>query len=249
MTPRKNRTAPRFYCPAPLEANTVLTLPEDLAHHAIRVLRLRSGTAITLFDGSGGEYPATLELQGKTAAARLESRSDTENELSTPLVLIQGIPANSKMDWILEKAVELGVHALIPVIAERSPPQPEGGRLEKRRQHWQRIVQSASEQCGRNRLMQVGPPVTLAQAFAAQADDNRQTLLCHPSGLALRETLRTDAPSVALAIGPEGGWSEQECQLAERQGIARVCFGSRVLRTETAGIALVAAATALLGLD
>lgn len=249
MTPRKNRTSPRFYCPVPLQGDTTLTLPETLAHYAVRVLRLRHGATITLFDGTGGEYPATLEIQGKTALAHLEAHIDTESELSVPLVLIQGIPASSKMDWILEKAVELGVHTLIPVLAERSPPQPTGDRLEKRRQHWQRIVQSASEQCGRNHLMQIDAPMSLAQAFTQQAEDKRLTLLCHPNGLSLREALPPTPTSLALTIGPEGGWSDQECLLAQQQGAQQVCFGNRVLRTETAGIALVAATTALLGLD
>ena len=249
MTSPKTRTSPRFYSPAPLEGGVTLALPEALAHHAVRVLRLRDGTAITLFDGSGGEYPATLEVKGKTAVAHLQEHLDVDNELAASLVLIQGIPANSKMDWILEKAVELGVHRLVPVVAERSPPQPDDKRLEKRRQHWDRIVQSASEQCGRNRLMQVEEPMSLQQAFALQAAENRPSLLCHPSGQTLRQALPAETTGVALAIGPEGGWSERECQLAEDQHIARICFGSRVLRTETAGIALVAATTALLGLD
>ena len=248
MTPRKTRTTPRFYCPIALAANTTLQLPDDLAHHAVRVLRMRHGAAITLFDGSGGEYPATLELQGKTAFAVLDEHVETEAELSTPITLIQGIPAHGKMDWILEKAVELGVHQFVPVIAERSPPQPDGDRLEKRRQHWQRIVQSASEQCGRNRLMQLAPPMSLQQAFRYQASTHSQILLCHPQGLSLSKTLRNDAP-ISLAIGPEGGWSDQELLLAEQAGVSKVCFGNRVLRTETAGIALVAATSALLNLN
>src|SRR5690606_6194109 len=189
MTPRKNRTAPRFYCPVPLQANTTLALPDELSHHAVRVLRLRDGAAITLFDGTGGEYPATLELRGKVAHARLEEHNDAQAELASPIVLIQGIPAHGKMDWILEKAVELGVHTFIPVIAERSPPQPEGDRLEKRRLHWQRVVQSASEQCGRNRLMHVAAPMTLSAAFNHEPAANGQILLCHPAGLPLRESL------------------------------------------------------------
>lgn len=240
-------TAPRFYCPTPLAAHQTIDLPDELAHHAVRVLRLRAGSDITLFDGAGGEYPATLDLQGRQAIARLGAHHAREAELAVRITLAQGLPASGKMDWIVEKAVELGVHALVPLLSRRSPPQPEGARLEKRLQHWQRIAQAAAEQCGRNRLMQIAPPLPSATFLQQAADDRQPVLLCHPEGNdTLSSALQPPPTALTLMVGPEGGWDDAELLAADRAGVRRIRFGARVLRTETAGLALVAAASALL---
>jgi len=239
--------APRFYCPTMLPARTTITLPEALAHHAVRVLRLRDGDSITLFNGQGGETPATLRVQGKSALAHLGDQDPREAELELCITLVQGLPASGKMDGIVEKAVELGVHTLVPVMAQRSPAQAQD-RLQKRLEHWQRIVQAASAQCGRNRLMQIAPPLPFAAALRQtpqQADAMR--LLCHPEGgQTLGQALAPPVRAVTLCVGPEGGWSAEERQLAQTLGVQTIRFGTRVLRTETAGIALVAAVSALL---
>lgn len=240
-------TAPRFYCPAPLAAHQTIELPDELAHHAVRVLRLRAGSDITLFDGAGGEYPATLDLQGRQAIARLGAHHAREAELAVRITLAQGLPASGKMDWIVEKAVELGVHALVPLLSRRSPPQPEGARLEKRLQHWQRIAQAAAEQCGRNRLMQIAPPQPSATFLQQAVVDRQPVLLCHPEGNdTLSSALQPPPTALTLMVGPEGGWDDAELLAADRAGVRRIRFGARVLRTETAGLALVAAASALL---
>jgi len=238
---------PRLYCPQPIAPGDALVLPDVLAHH-VRVLRLAEGDSVVLFDGRGGEIAATLAFEGKSARAVLGTRSDREAELAGRMTLLQGIPAGDKMDWIVEKAVELGVCRLQPVAARRSVTQLSGSRLDKRMLHWQRIIAAASEQCGRNRLMHLDRPRTLAETLSPPGPDPR--FLCDPAApVDLATALsRTGSPGgVELMVGPEGGWDEEELAIARHAGVDAVRFGSRVLRTETAGLALIAAATALLG--
>ncbi|WP_066459592.1 16S rRNA (uracil(1498)-N(3))-methyltransferase [Castellaniella caeni] len=234
----------RFFCPTPLQAHTRAVLPDALAHHALRVLRLPPGSAIVLFDGRGGQYPATLVADGRAAYADVGGHDPRDCELRGRLTLVQGIAGGDKMDWIVEKAVELGVGALYPVAAERSVLRLSGPRLDKRLTHWRAIVQAASEQCGRNRLMQVHAPAPLADCLGALEGP---TLFCHPDGPAdFAQALRAVDTRLSLLVGPEGGWSESELALARKRGLSAVRFGPRVLRTETAGLAMAAAATALL---
>ncbi|MDN5844130.1 MAG: 16S rRNA (uracil(1498)-N(3))-methyltransferase, partial [Alcaligenaceae bacterium] len=152
---------PRFHCPAPLAANTRIDLPAALAHHALRVLRLRPGTAITLFNGTGGEYAAVLHADGAQAWAETEGFNPIERELPGRITLLQGLASGDKMDWIIEKAVEMGIARLAPITAQRSVLQLSGPRLDKRMQHWRRIAQSAGEQCGRNQIMHIDVPAPL----------------------------------------------------------------------------------------
>lgn len=235
----------RFFCPTPLQADSRIALPESLAHHALRVLRLPTGTAITLFDGSGGQYPAVLRVQDRTAWADVGSHEAIDCELRGRLTLIQGMASGDKMDWVVEKAVELGVSALIPVAAERSVLRLSGPRLEKRLAHWRAIVRAASEQSGRNRLMRILDPAPLRDHLAAL---NGPSLFCHPDGETdFSQALNDTHNSLNILVGPEGGWSPEELALARHHGLQGVRFGPRVLRTETAGLAMTAAATALLG--
>lgn len=241
--------SPRFYCPVPLAPDQTMVLPPELAHHAIRVLRLASGTPIILFDGTGGQYPARLVIEGKTGLADIGARQDVEAELEGELTLVQGIASGDKMDWIIEKAVELGARRLVPVAARRSVPMLKGERLEKRLQHWARVAQAASEQCGRNRLLQIDAPCTLEDYLRAPGEPAPdQTLCCQPDAKAsLGDVLTPSARRIALLVGPEGGWSDEELSQANACRVSAVRFGARVLRTETAGVALLAAITALKG--
>ncbi len=244
-------SSPRFYCSEPLHAHQILTLPEALAHH-VRVLRLAAGSQITLFDGRGGEYSGVLDFNGKVASCALAEHTPKEAELAGQITLLQGLPSGDKMDWVIEKAVELGVSRIIPVAAQRSVLQLSGPRLEKRLLHWNKIIESASEQCGRNRLLQIESPLTLEKALLEPTQDSR--LLCDPEGAiefkawltSPQANLHTN-PALTLMVGPEGGWSPQELDCAHRHQVQCVRFGARVLRTETAALAMVAAATALLG--
>jgi 16S rRNA (uracil1498-N3)-methyltransferase len=170
-------TAPRFYCQDPISGNQTLTLPATVAHH-IRVRRLAAGCEIVLFDGRGGEIAGVLDFDGKTAQVRLTDHRQREAELAGRLTLIQGLPSGDKMDWVIEKAVELGVQRVIPIAAHRSVLKLSGDRLTKRLQHWQGIIIAASEQCGRNRLMQVLPPQSLEQTLTQT--DLGFVLLCDP---------------------------------------------------------------------
>lgn len=247
-TPATPMPAPRFYCDVPLTAGARVALPDALAHHALRVLRLRAGETIALFNGQGGEYPAVLEIDGKAGYAQLGDFDPREAELAGRITLVQGLPSGDKMDWVVEKAVELGAARVSPIAAQRSVLQLSGPRLEKRVAHWQRIAQSAAEQCGRNRLMAVDAPQTLAEWLAEPADGLR--LLCHPEAAEdLAGMLRAapGLPALTLLVGPEGGWSDKELDLARQAGVQAVRFGPRVLRTETAGLALLSAVSALMG--
>lgn len=239
---------PRFFCDLPLASGLRLELPDALAHHAIRVLRLRDGAELVLFNGQGGEYPARLLIDGKKGWAELGQHLAREAELPGRITLVQGLPSGDKMDWVIEKAVELGAAAVQPIAAQRSVLQLSGPRLEKRVQHWQRIAQSAAEQCGRNRLMTVGAPLSLRDWLAQPADGPR--LMCHPEAaddLPGWLAQHPDSQALTLMVGPEGGWSEEELAAAGKAGVEAVRLGPRVLRTETAGLALIAAASALLG--
>ena len=240
---------PRFYCSVPLDAHQTIELPPELAHHAVRVLRLKTGAPLILFDGRGGQYPATLAVDGKKSYATLGAHCAAEAELDGDITLAQGIASADKMDWIVEKAVELGARRLVPIAAHRSLLQLSGERLEKRLAHWNRIARSASEQCGRNRVMPVAAPLPLRDCLA-QLDFNAdgQGLFCHPDApRTLAGSLRAGVSRLTLFVGPEGGWSDEEQSLATRAGAQPVRFGNRVLRTETAGLALIAAISALRG--
>lgn len=241
---------PRFYCPEPISARQTLALPESVAHH-VRVRRLAAGSQIVLFDGRGGELPGILDFQGKKALVTLLDLHPVEHELAGELCLFQGLPSGDKMDWVIEKAVELGISRLVPVSAQRSILKLSGPRLEKRLAHWQGIIEAASEQCGRNRLMHISPPQVLEDALAMPAIGDR--LLCDPAATEDLETRLTgshskarDERALTLLVGPEGGWSPEELGHCARKGAQPIRFGTRVLRTETAGLALAAAATALL---
>lgn len=242
--------SPRFHCAFALSPHARIELPEAIAHHAARVLRLRDGDTVALFDGNGGEYPATLRIAGKTVHAELGAHDPREAELAGGITLVQGLPSGDKMDWIVEKAVELGVRHLVPIAAQRSVLQLNGERQDKRLAHWRRIAAAASEQCGRNRLMHIDPVMPLARWLETPAAGHR--LLCHPEdGAPLKTALGNPGSyrSIALLVGPEGGWSDTEREAARAAGVVTASFGPRVLRTETAGLALVAATTALLGWD
>lgn len=241
---------PRFFCDISLSSGVRLPLPDSLAHHAVRVLRLRDGESMVLFNGQGGEYPASLIIEGKSAYAQLGEHNTREAELAGHITLVQGLPSGDKMDWVIEKAVELGATRVVPIAAQRSVLQLSGARLDKRIAHWSRIAQSASEQCGRNRVMAVDTPISLREWLAQPSTDLR--VLCHPDGeKTLEEALnltteRASVQSLSLLVGPEGGWSESELSLAAQHHVLPVRFGPRILRTETAGLALIAATSALM---
>ncbi|HEY6774274.1 MAG TPA: 16S rRNA (uracil(1498)-N(3))-methyltransferase [Oxalicibacterium sp.] len=238
---------PRFYCPQSLALGTVVTLPEAVARH-VQVVRLAVGDRVTLFNGEGGEYTATISaIEKKRVTAEIKLFEPHEVELPYAITLAQALPEASKMDWIVEKAVELGVHAIQPLASQRCVVRLSAERAEKRLQHWAGIVVAASEQSGRNRLATVAGPVDFTQ-WIAQQDLHPRIMLSPRSGQSLSDWARHHPPqSVALMIGPEGGFTEQEEAQAQAKGVLMLDMGPRVLRTETAGLAAVAALNAVWG--
>ena len=233
----------RVYVPGPLAAGADLPLPAQAASHVAKVLRLRAGAALTVFDGRGGEWEALVErVAGTTVTVRLGGHDAVERESPLRVTLLQALARGEKMDWVLQKATELGVARLVPVATERSVVQLDAGRAERRLEHWQGIVASACEQCGRNRLPEVLAPQSLAAACEQAAQSAaRVRLVLAPEATASLATAaaaaETGVREVTLLIGPEGGLSPAELRVAAQAGFVAVTLGPRVLRTETAAIA------------
>lgn len=238
--------AARFYLDQPLQAGWV-TLPTATAHH-VRVLRLQVGDSVTLFNGAQQAWQGEL-VALEPAAVQLISPAANDCELPYPLTVLQSLVEPSKMDWVIEKAVELGVARVQPIAAARSVTKLDDARAAKRLAHWRAIAVAASQQCGRNHVMQVLAPLTPAQALQAEGlhlGQSTQWLLHPEGGTALQAWCQAHAPqALALWIGPEGGWSPAELAQLEAAGAQRVGFGKRVLRTETAALAVAAAVQAL----
>lgn len=231
---------PRFYCPAPLVAGATVDLPEAVAHH-LHVVRMQPGDALTLFDGRGGQYAAVLaEIGKRRASATVQAHDPVEVELPYAITLAQGLPEGAKMDWIIEKAVELGVARIEPLAARRSVVRLSGERAEKRHLHWEGVIVAASEQCGRNRLAELAPVLDSGRWIAAPSPAPR-ILLSPRATTSLAEWARTNGPqAVSLMVGPEGGFTGEEEDAAIAAGALALSVGPRVLRTETAALAAVA---------
>ena len=236
---------PRLYCAQTIAGRAHILAP-DAAHHAQRVLRLRAGDAVVLFDGTGGEWPGTLAGDGRAQLVELGERRAVEREASVVLTLAQALPGGDKMDWVVQKAVELGVARIQPLEAARSVVRLAGPRAEKRHAHWQQVAIAACEQCGRNRLPEIAPLLALTDYLALPAQPAEARALLVPAGGARLVTLARPA-SATLLIGPEGGFTEAEQRAALAAGFQPVSLGPRVLRTETAGLAAIAAVLALWG--
>ena len=236
---------PRFYLDAPLRAGGVCTLSDDAAHHAVHVLRLREGDEVTLFNGRGGEFAARIaSMQRLRISIDLLQHRAMERESPLRITLVQGVSAGERMDSTVRKAVELGVAEVQPVLAARSVARPKGDRAENRRSHWQKIVIAACEQCGRNRVPEVQPLVSLDDYQPASG--TTKILLSPASELPLSK-LSTADNRIVLAAGPEAGFTEEEEARLVQAGFVPASLGPRVLRTETAAMAALAALNALRG--
>ena len=238
---------PRFFCPLPLAIGAQIDLPAEAAHHVF-VLRLNIGDSIQLFNGEGGAYVASITMvTKKQVSAEVKVFLPEEIELPFSLTLAQALPEGSKMDWIIEKAIELGASTIQPLSAQRCVVKLSAERAEKKMAHWQGIIESATEQCGRNRLANLANVMDV-QKWLAQQDMHKRILLSPRAEHSLADWARHQAPQAAtLMIGPEGGFSEIEEQLAIRQGALAMTIGPRVLRTETAGLASIAILNAAWG--
>ncbi len=245
MKPWNGPAPPRFHFDGPLSAGAEVELPSRAAHH-VGVLRLRADDPITLFNGLGGEYEcALLRATREGVRARVVAWRDRERESALRVTLAQGLSSGERMDLVLQKATELGVCAIQPVAAERSVVRLSEERAERRLAHWRNLVAAACEQCGRNRPPEVRPVATLGE-FLAGVEEGPLRLLLSPAGtLRLRDL--SPAAQVTLLVGPEGGLSEAEEDRAMQAGFAAARLGPRVLRTETAPIAALAALQSMWG--
>jgi 16S rRNA (uracil1498-N3)-methyltransferase len=236
---------PRFHCPVPLTPGDEIALPPGAARH-VQVLRMQPGDAITLFhgsiDGPGGEFEATVTRMGRSEVlARIGTHHAVEREAARAVHLLAGITANERMDWLVEKATELGVVSITPLLAERSVLKLKGERADKKLAHWQAVAVAACEQCGRNRVPTLHPAQTLADWLQAPPQDGQRLLLSLRPGT---QPLHAAAPGhtgLVFLSGPEGGLSGTEEDLALAHGFAPVTLGPRVLRAETAPLAALAA--------
>jgi len=235
---------PRLYCPAALEAGAALALPDSAARH-VQVLRLQPGAPVTLFDGRGGEWRAIVTRMGRSEVQVLAQAHDpVEREAARELHLAVGLPANERMDWLVEKATELGAASIQPLLAQRSVVRLAGERAARRQAHWQAIAVAACEQCGRNRVPAVHEPLELAGWLqrldsAPAARPGRWVLSLEPG--AQRLPAAEAAPTAAtLLSGPEGGLTAHEDAAARAAGFRPLSLGERVLRAETAPLAVLA---------
>jgi 16S rRNA (uracil1498-N3)-methyltransferase len=244
------KSAARFHVQGKLGNGSEVRLHADAAHHAVRVLRLAMGEPVVLFDGLGGEFEARItRIEGGDVSVKTGAHLDVERESPLHIRLVQGLSSGDRMDITLQKAVELGVAAIQPVATERSIVKLTDERAQRRVEHWQNLVISACEQCGRNRVPEVSPLMSLPDWLAQldmPAPDGEARLLLSPAANVPLKAL-SPAPRMTLLIGPEGGLSPGETQLAQSRGFKPVRLGPRILRTETAALATLSAIQALWG--
>jgi len=236
----------RFYLPDALYAGQVVELPDNVVRH-LNVLRVRCGEEVVLFNGNGKVYPARLDvLEKRRACAEVLREEETDNESPLNITLVQAVSAAERMDFTLQKSVELGVAEIRPVISERCVVRLSGERAEKRVARWQEIVVSACEQSGRNIVPKVLPLTTYAQALQQLPQETTKLLMSLNRAQKLSD-VRLQSGKVVFMVGPEGGWTEKEEQQAFDAGFQSVTLGKRVLRTETASLAAIAAMQTLWG--
>ena len=230
--------AARFFIDAPLASGATVDLPSTTAHHAARVLRLRDGAPIVLFNGEGGEFAATLSLQRSKASALIGAHTPIERESPLAITLLQSWISGDKLDWTVEKAVELGVASIVLAPAQRSVTQIGGDRAIRRIERLRGIAVAACEQCGRNRVPTIHAFASLAAALQSALSDGFGILLQPDADTPL--TAVSAADHITLAVGPEGGFAQAETALAIGLGYRPHTLGPRILRTETAGLAALA---------
>lgn len=230
---------PRFYYPGQVLATGMkLTLPEPIARHALGALRLKVDDPLCLFTGDGGEYHARLCNVGKAKSEVIIERYDPIDRISPlSITLLQLIPGFDKMDWIVQKASELGVSRIVPVVGERSSETQVHARALRRLERWRSIAAAACEQCGRNRLPTIDPPLTLDDYFNQNAAVLPELIFVADPEAATGEPTQHSTAALALIVGPEGGLSPHEQQLTYAHKAYALSLGPRILRSETAALA------------
>lgn len=230
---------PRVYVDMGLADQATVTLGDAAYHHLVVVLRRIRGDAITLFNGRGGEYGANIETVGKrTLTARIWQFRDVERESPLPITLVQAVSKGERMDYTIQKAVELGVTAIQPVVTDRVVVRLDAERWARKQEHWQSIAVAAAEQSGRTRIPPVAPVMDLNDWMPTCPPDAFRLIL----SLTVTPTVVRRLPNqpIVLLVGPEGGWTDIERKLADLTGFAGLALGPRVLRTETAGVVALA---------
>ncbi len=237
----------RVFVAAPLASDALLSLPAGPAQHLVRVLRLGADDALIVFNGQGGEYAARIEsAQRDKVTVRIGAHHAIERESPLATTLLQGVARGEKMDQILQKATELGITRVVPVMSARSTVRLDADGIQRKQQHWQGVAIGACEQSGRNRIPEIAPPATLAAALAASNAGLKLVLAPDDSAASLQSlvaaagTAASTLPAIILLVGPEGGLDPQEIDAARLAGFVCCRLGPRVLRTETAALAALA---------
>lgn len=237
----------RLHIPLPLVVGAELELPDAAARHLVQVLRMQAGEPLTVFNGEGGEYAATLiEAGRRTAKIRVERFAVVSREAPLAVTLGQAIAKGERMDFTLQKSVELGVTAIQPLLSARTVVRLDGERWEKKLEHWRGVVSGAAEQSGRTHLPPVAAPLELAAWLDTLPPEALKLILAPGAATSFKQIPKPGA-GVCLLVGPEGGFSPEEIALAEQAGFIATLLGPRVLRTETAGLAALAALQTLWG--
>lgn len=239
---------PRFYCPPPLPESGSFNLPADAAHHASRVLRLREGDSVQMFDGIGHEcHGGISELSGKQVVIGALRQVNAARESPLRVLLAQALSSSEKMDWVIQKATELGVTEIQPLATERSVAKLSPERAAKRTEHWQQVAISACEQCGRNMLPVIHPPQDVMAWLQRMRASETSKFILLPDGATSLQSQPTPQGTIVLLIGAEGGFAQAESDSALLCGFTPIRLGARVMRTETAAVAGLAALQTLWG--
>ena len=237
---------PRFFIDDALEISEGFRLPDAVAHHMCSVLRKKSGDAIVLFNGRGGEYKATItQVEKKDVIVTITGFDEIERESPLAITLVQGISKGQRMDITLQKAVELGVKHIVPLQNQRSTVQLKGERIQSRMNHWQQVVISACEQCGRNTIPELLLPMSVDEWLAK--DTNSRKLLLAPGGKYKLSNLPDSQEATSILVGSEGGLTETEINEATASGYISINIGPRIFRTETAAIVTLSLCQGLWG--
>lgn len=238
----------RVHVNLPLTPDATVTLPVQAAEHLVRVLRMEAGNPVTLFNGDGFDYHALIIAVGKReVTAMVQDRLQLANESPLRLTLAQGIARGDKMDLIVQKATELGVDRIVPLQTERAEVKLDAARAEKRLLHWRAVAASASEQSGRARIPQITPALRLGEWLDSLDDDGSLRLALLPEASRAVRELHFPMPTAALVVGPEGGLGERDIAALMAKDFSGLRLGPRILRTETAGLAALAALQAIHG--
>jgi len=233
----------RIYVPSTLDADNSITLSKESSHYLSNVLRLQGGSPLIVFNGKGGEYNAEIsEIKKRDVTINVKEYADVDNESPLSIHLLQGVSRGEKMDYTIQKATELGVKTITPVITERSIIKMSAERWLKKIEHWRGVAISACEQCGRNILPEINEPIEFRSIInAVSSDENDALIILHPGGTSLKIVISKAPRRVTVLIGAEGGFSETELANAISSGFVPVAIGPRILRTETAGAAIISA--------